>query len=740
MTDGDGSAPPAARWPVDQDRRFLLHAHVTRGLGVASIGCDRGDATSGLVCRADPAGDGWVVTGENSTYGTAAGVAQDSFAESVLTTVSGAGSDAFDPAPLALLDHFQVGRTLTRGRGATYALSPELSRVVQVRWFDDILTLDAVLTFSASTEPEGGQQPDASGEPVAAPVVQGWPAPGRTASIAQRISLRPLPAPGYPPRPLHPDEGTGHLELHRFDEVGERDARQVVAPGFRLTGADPRIVFRLDRAVPEPYRSAILDGANWWQDAFARAGRPGVYRVEVCPDGEDLYDPRYGTITWTHRVDRGWSFGAAHVDPRTGEILKGCVRLGSQRIEEVRSLAQAVLGSADERRAEVEQVVVQRLAQLAAHEVGHSLGFAHNFASHTHRRLSVMDYPGPVFDVGDDGSIVVGDARSGGAAYASGLGPWDEHLVWSRYRAGDDGSGHVHDDGCALPYLTDADARRAEHADAQGATWIAAGEVGERLAQVVRVRHAALARFGAATAPSELDPNEVARRFRLLYLLHRFQAVAVLKAVGGIRRRYAFTDACDPDGGFAGAWTPVSEAEQLAAVEAVTDLMSTPFLAISAGNAALLVPPAGGVPERPGGFEGRSAGATDLAAIVRAGVDVVASPLLAPERLNRVAEQSAVVLRAVLAATVRRALATIDLPDQEVADRTSVTIAWAIVSRFRESLTSPTLHAHVRMEILDELSDVRLRRRLPRRQWDAVVDAALAVADPLPRVPPGAPI
>ncbi|WP_029138010.1 zinc-dependent metalloprotease [Nakamurella lactea] len=756
----------APLWPLTGSRRFLLHTHVIQGIGVAGIGVDRGQSGPSRVCRVDSTDDGWVVALENVTYGlsetsaTTSGdatadpatvAARDSFAESVLATVPALPdtqpTDTLDPSLLALLDHFQVAQILTNHHKIAYAARPDLSRIVQRRWYDDNLVIDAVVSYGVPTEAPRPPEPTASGEPAAGPTNRGYPAPGDSLSVTQRIILQPLPRPGFAPMPLHPRQGSiGHLEVHRFDRIGEQDAREALAPAFRLTpGSDNApIIFRLDAAVPEPYRSAILTGANWWQDAFARAGFPDTYRVEVCPDGEDLFDPRFGTITWTHRLDRGWSFGGIHADPRTGEILKGCVRLGSQRIEEVRAIAQAVLGEADARHDEVEAVLLQRLSQLAAHEVGHSLGFAHNFATQWHPQLSVMDYPGPIFDVADDGRVIVGTAGAPGRAYPDGLGPWDYRLVAALYAP------HLLDPagapGCeadTLDFVTDADSRLEQQSDARGSTWKAGGDPRETLARTVGVRRAALASFSAANAPAGEDSNEIARRFRLLYLVHRFHAVSVLKSVGGTRRKYAQTEEVDSSGGFAGAWESVPENQQLEALRAVADLFSPEFLEVPAHIVPLLVPPSGGVSEKPGGFENRLSGMVDVPSIVRAGADAVLGALLAPERLNRVVEQSTAVLRELLEETVRGALRTIDTRGavgRDGADDTATLIAWAIIARFRMSVTSTTLHVHARFSILHELEDVEIASRLLRKKWESLVDAAMAVDDPLPEAPVGTPI
>lgn len=873
--------------------RFLVHAIVTRGLGTSAVGVDRGDAIPGLVVRldTDAVTGGISVVAENTEYGlpacdagqdesaaagdagraesvavpeaadgsesgarAAATAVRDSFAESVLIGDASTDTGDFDPIALGYVDYLRTAAALTKRHGTAYEFRPDLSHVADVKWFDDILAIDATLSFTprgagtwtgagtgllagstavgggasaagnaaagstaaVKADPSAGPYPgvpagtaeNASG-PTPPPGRPGAPAPAEAVTITQRVTLRPLPEPGYQPVPLDPESGAmAYFTTHRFDEVGHADARRTYAPRHRLAHD---IVYRLDPAIPEPYRTAMLEGFNWWAEAFAAAGHPGRFRVELLPAGEDLYDPRYGTITWCHRADRGWSFGKGQLDPRTGEILKGCVVMGSQRIEEVRAITEAVLAPYGESGAAaggpteseaggptgarlVESVVVARMAALAAHEIGHSLGVAHNFASHHHPHLSVMDYPGPVFALDTTGApcVPTGD----GAPYPTGLGEWDLHAIAALYGGGPRPAGGTRGLGapvgesprpaggttCAgwqemrahsvppsasgtteasLAYSTDADSREEWYADATASTWKAHGESLETLASVAEVRAAALARFSPAVVPAGSDPHEVERRFRLLYLLHRFHAVSVLKAIGGTRRSYGLVGggpssrAASGSVSAAPAWavTAVPVAEQLAALQAVNRLLGADFLQVPAHIRPLLVPPAGGVTAPAGGFAHRTSGAPDIEAIVRAGTEAVASPLLAPARLNRVAQQAPEVLAAIVEASAGRALRSLDEglalgaagrgaegASASAEGKTEQTIAWALLNRFTASLLSPDLHESVRFEILNLVSWVEPRNRLLGRRWEHIVERIVRFDDTLPQLPLGAPI
>jgi hypothetical protein len=701
------------RWPTAPD--FLLHATITGGFGLSATGLDRGQVGPSLLCRADRDGHDVVVTARNTAYGhsgTTPGeraAATASFAESALARCRVTG-DFFVPTPLGLVDLVDAAQSLTDAAGAPYVLDRALSRVDRVEWYGDVLAIEAVLTYRAR-EPRPRDEVGVLTR-AGTPHPRLHPAPGDTVSVRQQVALRPLPPVGYEPARFDPTVGaTSNFTVHRFETIDDRDAETPLATRFRTS--EP-IVFHLDPGMPAAVRDAVLEGGNWWREAFAAAGLAGAYRVEPLPEGESLTDPRRNVVFWVHRADRGWSMGYTQVDPRTGEILRAVVRLGSQRIEQLRALTESVLAPYPDGAAAVRTVVAARLRQLAAHEIGHGLGFAHNFASHSHSHPSVMDYPGPLFTVDGDRPVAP-------APYASGPGPWDLSQVAALY-----GSGVSPD----LDYLTDADARGDDAADACGATWIAPGEPTSALRELLAVRAAALSRFSPAVAPPGSDPNEIERRFLLLYLLHRHQATAVAKLIGGHRRRYAVTSPTFP-----GTTTPVPEEEQRAALTQLAELLTPEFLTIPSHIRPLLVGPAGGRPRRAGQFDHRTAGSFDPAAAITAGTDIVAAPLLAPARLNRLAEGTG--LTELITHTVGRAFELLTAPTR---DLTTETIGWTLLRRFEHTATSPQLHHHTRVAAIEAVPTTEWARPAVRSRWTAIEKAAFEHSAELPEPPPGTPI
>jgi hypothetical protein len=326
-----------------------------------------------------------------------------------------------------------------------------------------------------------------------------------------------------------------------------------------------------------------------------------------------------------------------------------------------------------------------------------------------------MDYPGPLFELDGDRPVAP-------APYATGPGPWDLNQISALY-----GSGSA----AEFPYITDADARADDAADSGGATWIAPREPVAALRELLAIREAALRRFGPAVVPPGSDPNELERRFLLLYLLHRHQATAVAKLVGGSQRRYAVTGGA----AFAGAATPVPVADQRVALDLLAALLTPEFLAIPSHVRPLLVGPAGGRPRREGQFDNRTAGAFDVTAAVSAGTDVVAGTLLAPARLNRLGSA----LDEVLAATVGRAVELLCANDR---DPCTEAIGWTVLRRFEHSMTSSLLHHQTRVaavETVDAWLPDDVRPALAAR-WKALTKAAYEHPAELPELPPGTPI
>ncbi|MEV7085150.1 zinc-dependent metalloprotease [Streptomyces sp. NPDC093085] len=752
---------------------FLLTASLSHGVGSSLLALDRGRLGKGRVVEFRRIG-GRVVLVQRNKHHRATGdpaavrAGEESFATSVVWSAPALreqdGAVVVDATGLVLRDlHGVAAHIAGAGQGA-YAVDPDASFPLPGEAGRSArgVRLPALLTFRASGTASGA----APGPAVRAVV----PVP-EALSVVQHLHLVPLPDPPLPVRRYHPGSGgygIGHDD-HDADQVAGRRVR--IQPRFRLEPVDPAapsgpvrdpIVFLVDPAIPEPVRGAVVEGGNWWREAFERAGFTDAFRVEVAPEGTDDNDLAVNSVRWVHRDGRGWSHGQGLTDPRTGEILCGRVRLGSQRVEQITALAEALhapYGQPDEaeRRAAVEHLVLARMRQLAAHEIGHALGFMHNFASTHHPRPSVMDYPHPRVTVAPDGR------PDSSRAYPEGLGPWDHFLVAHAYgrfpgAAADEerALAELRDTaaGQGLGYLTDEDAMAPGAAHADAVQWVSpVADPFDALDEALAVRRSALAGFSRAVLPPGRQTGELEARAVLLQLYHRTQLAAVARLVGGVR--YGYGVAGEPGGGT----VPVPGETQRRALARLVELLRPEHLAPPAELIAALTPPAIRY-ERDAEYFATGAGRVfDPFSAVAATAALVTRELLDPARLNRLgwlhAADPAVpgpgeVVDALLDAVWRGEppTGTGALSDAAVRE----TAGWVVLRAAAEAVRGGSLHGVVRAEVTARLralagepGSAAGEAGEGRREAAEALRAFLAGDGsvrfgPEPYIPPGAPI
>jgi hypothetical protein len=529
---------------------FLYQTSLPAGIGSNDIGLDRGQLGDTHVARFDRSGPKVLLVQENLDYRAVSEDAderkavRDSFAESILWGFKVEAEDGdrvlVDATDFFLRDTHRVPETLRKTKQGAYKL--DASRCVmylpRTKNFPLNTEVEATLTFAGDEPGDWVKQVTPSPEAI---------------TVREHHSFVQLPPPGYKPRAYDPRSSFFGISYMDYATPISEPIVKRFAVRHRLEKKDPNaavseavkpIVYYLDRGAPEPIRSALLDGARWWAQAFEAAGFKNAFRVELMPEGVDPMDLRYNVIQWIHRSTRGWSYGSGVADPRTGEMIKGHVSLGSLRVRQDYLIAEGLLAPYEKGKPvspKMREMALARLRQLAAHEVGHTLGLEHNYSASTVGRSSVMDYPPPVVTLGSDGVPDVSNA------YATGIGEWDKvSIAWgySQFAPGVDEHSALNKIlsdafGHGLRYLTDQDARPAGSSSSLAHLWDSGGNAVDELDRLMKVRRAALARFGENNIRDGTPLATIEDALVPIYMLHRYQVEAASKFIGGMDYTFA---------------------------------------------------------------------------------------------------------------------------------------------------------------------------------------------------------
>jgi len=620
---------------------FIFQGSLPRGLGSNDVGLDRGQLGETRLVKFERVGDKVLLRQLNTNYRAVSEnpaermAVEQAFGSSVIWGFKVAFRDTartiVDYTPFLLSDIHRVVATLKSTQQGDFKLDESRSApyLPRTKAFPQNSELEATLTFT-------GDKPGSEVRSVA---------PEATSfSVGVHHSLIALPPLGYEPRRFVPYSGFWSVDYVDYAQPLGADLVQRYIPRHRLKKKDPAaarsepiepIVYYLDPGTPEPIRSALLDGARWWNQAFEAIGYTNAFQVRMLPDDVDPMDVRYNVIQWVHRSTRGWSYGSSVIDPRSGEIIKGHVTLGSLRVRQDELIAQGLLspfGAANGDTAAIQSMALARLRQLAAHEVGHTLGISHNFAASRNNRASVMDYPHPRLRPTADGASV--DISN---AYGVGLGPWDNYVIaygYSDVAKGDEARfladlvARTQQSG--LRYVTDQDSRSIESFNSVSALWDDGDDALAEFDNLLNVRRIALGRFGADSIPAGTPWSELAKVVVPVYYLHRYQVEAVAHLVGGVDFSYAIKGDRLPT-----TASPVSAPTQSAAVDALLRALSPEVLALDPKLVSLIAPPAYGYSASRENPPSRTAGAFDPVTLAEAAGEHVLTQLLAPARLAR---------------------------------------------------------------------------------------------------------
>ncbi len=641
------------------DEDFLYVNSLATGLGSNPVGLDRSQLGRDRVVRFERVGPRVLLVQDNLEYRAVTDnpdeqrAVRESFARSVLwgaeVAAESGGRVLLDATDFLLRDaHDVIGRLKQSGQGS-FSLDRSRSApyLPRTRAFPDNTEFEVTLTFASNDPGRLVSEVTPSAESV---------------TLRQRHSFVRLPEAGYQPRRFDPRSGAIPVRYFDYAQPLDQPLEQRLVMRHRLRKQDPSaelseavepIVYYLDRGTPEPVRGALLDGARWWNAAFEAAGYRDAFRVELLPEGADPLDVRYNVIQWVHRSTRGWSYGSSVVDPRTGEILKGHVQLGSLRVRQDRMIVESLhplfngsdrYGScaleagveaaalaAFDPEAEPVEVALARIRQLSAHEVGHTLGFAHNFAASSYGRASVMDYPAPLARVREGGDLDLSEA------YGVGVGDWDRLSVrysYTDFPAGQDETEELTallDEaiGRGWYFLSDADARPASAAQPIASLWDNGEDPVAMLRQVMAVRRVALDNFGEGNLPPGRPLSELQNVFVPLYLYHRYQVEAAAKVLGGVFYHYKVRGDALPEP------EPVPAARQREALEALLETLQPSELTVPRRLALLLHPLAYGSFDRRELFASRVGPTFDPLAAAETAADTTLTFLLNAGRAGR---------------------------------------------------------------------------------------------------------
>jgi hypothetical protein len=623
---------------------FLYVESLPAGIGSNDLGLDRGELGQSYIVRFERTGPrvlliasnyGFRATTDNADERRAV---KDAFAESTLwgfeVAAEEGGRALVDATIFYLRDVHQIPGTLQRLQQGTFRLDPTRCAfyLANTKNFPKNTEVETTITFT-------GEEPG--------PMVRQVTPMAQAITVREHHSFVELPAPGFKPRTNDPRAGFFGITYMDFATPISEPVTKRFINHHRLQKKDPTaamsepvkpIVYYVDRGAPEPVRSALIEGASWWNQAFEAAGYRNAFRVEVMPEGADPMDVRYNVIQWVHRSTRGWSYGNALDDPRTGEIIQGRVSLGSLRDRQDFLIAEGLLAPYEKGKSQtakiMEQVVLARLRQLAAHEVGHTLGLQHNFAASITSRASVMDYPAPYAKLGADGIPDISDA------YARGIGEWDKVTIAYGYQDFPAGT----DEGTALDkilgdafkrglmYLTDQDARPASASSSVAHLWDNGAHVIDGLADAMKVRAAALRRFGENNIREGAPMATLEDVLVPLYMYHRYQVEAAAKLVGGEDYTFGLRGKGDASPQI------ISPEEQRRALAAVLGTLKPEALALPESLLRLIPPRPPGYPRTREDFRIRTAPNFDGLAPAEAIANHVSDFLLNQERAARLVE------------------------------------------------------------------------------------------------------
>jgi len=624
---------------------FLYANYLAAGVGSNDIGLDRSQQGGQRVVYFEKRGSKLMLIQPNLDYIARSDnelekkSVREAFASSILhgfkIEAEEDGSYIIDLTPFLMQDAHGVITTLRRQNEGSYSLDKNRSSLYKEGTFNfpKNTEFETMLTFGGSNP--GGQVRSVVPSPT-------------SITVRQHHSFVELPDENYKPRLFDPRGGFYNTSF--MDYASPIDQPMTVRfinrhrlekknPNAEMSEAVQPIIYYLDNGTPEPVRTALLEGGRWWNQAFEAAGYKDAFQVKVLPDDAHPLDIRYNVINWVHRSTRGWSYGGSVTDPRTGEIIKGNVLLGSLRVRQDYMIATGLLAPFEEGADEdprMLEMALARIKQLSAHEIGHTLGIYHNFAASVNNRASVMDYPHPKVDI-KNGKLDLSDA------YDNKIGDWDKVTIAFGYQDFPDGTNeaealneileNAHAEG--LKYISDNDARPQGGSHPYAHLWEYGNDPATQLSHILEVRQIALDNFGEANIPMGTSMSMLEDVLVPIYLFHRYQLEGTVKLIGGLDYTYKLRGDNQPN-------PEIVDAKlQRQALKEMLKAIDPEVLALPENILDM-------IPTRPAGiqgsrelFSGNTGPSMDALAIAQTAANVPLSLILNPQRANRLVEYGA---------------------------------------------------------------------------------------------------